>query len=104
MYEIKFSNYLYEDVKSSVNYIKYILQNPAAARRLKNEVKKAYKKVKENPYAYPAAPVECLAQKGYRFIKIKNYLLFFKVREKQIYIERFLYGPRDWINIIGNMN
>ena len=46
MYELKFSNYLYEDVKSSVNYIKYVLQNPIAAQRLKDEVKKTYNKEK----------------------------------------------------------
>jgi hypothetical protein len=33
MYELKFSNYLYEDVKSSVNYIKYVLQNPMESYR-----------------------------------------------------------------------
>ena len=83
MYELKFSDYLYEDVKSSVNYIKYVLQNP---------------------FIYPAVPVEYLALKGYRFVNIKNYMLFFKVKEKQINIERFLYGPRDWINLLKNMN
>ena len=95
---------MYEDVKSSVIYIKYVLQNPIAAQRLKDQVKKAYNKIRENPYIYPVVPVEYLAFKGYRFIKIKNYMLFFKVNEKQINIERFLYGPRDWINLLRNMN
>jgi hypothetical protein len=31
-------------------------------------------------------------------------MLFFKVKEKQINVERFLYGPRDWINVLKNMN
>ena len=93
MYELKFSN-----------YIKYVLQNPVAAQRLKDEVKKAYNKIKMNPFIYPAVPVEYLASKGYRFVNIKNYMLFFKVKEKKINIERFLYGPRDWINILNNMN
>jgi len=101
MYELKFSNYVYEDVNSSVNYIKYVLQNPIAARKLKDEIKKAYKKIKKNPFIYPAVPAEYLALKGYRFININNYMLFYKVKEKQINIERFLYGPRDWINILG---
>ena len=104
MYKIKFSNYLYEDLESSINYIKYILQNPVAAYRLKNEVKKAFEKIKKNPFIYPTVPVEYLASKGYRFMVVKNYMLFFKVKEKQINIDRFLYGPRDWINILENMN
>ena len=101
MYRIQFSNYFYEDVKSSINYIKYVLQNPTATQRLKSEIKNTYKKIKENPFIYPSVPVEHLASKGYRFTMVMNYMLFFKVREKQINIDRFLYGPRDWINILG---
>ena len=104
MYKLVFSNYLYEDVESSVNYIKYVLQNPIAAQRLKNEIKRAYKKIKENPFIYPSVPVEHLASKGYRFIMVMNYMLFFKVIDKIINVERFLYGPRDWINILGTKN
>jgi plasmid stabilization system protein ParE len=103
MYKINFSSYLYEDVESSINYIKYVLQNPIAAQRLKDEVKKTYKKIKGNPFIYPTVPVEHLALKGYRFTMVKNYILFFRVKEKEINIERFLYGPRNWINILENM-
>ena len=103
MYKIKFSNFIYDDVESSINYIKYVLQNPIAAQRLKIEIKKSYKKLKENPLIYPIVPVEHLASKGYRFIMIKNYMLFFKIKEKQINVARFLYGPRDWNNILENM-
>jgi len=35
---------------------------------------------------------------------VKNYMLFYKVKEKQINIDRFLYGQRDWINILGRAN
>jgi len=34
MQKIKFSNCLYEGAKPSVNYIKYVLQNPSAARQI----------------------------------------------------------------------
>jgi plasmid stabilization system protein ParE len=104
MYKLRFSNYIYEDVQSSVNYIKYNLQNPIAAQRLKDEVKKTYRKIKGNPFIYPAVPVEDLALKGYRFTMVKNYMLFFKVKEKQINVIRFLYGPRDWENILYETN
>ena len=104
MYLLKFSNYIYEDIQSSVKYIKFNLQNPVAAQRLKREIKKAFRKIKENPFIYPAVPVEDLELKGYRFTMVKNYMLFFKVKEKQINIVRFLYGPRDWINIIKETN
>ena len=104
MYRIKLSGYVYEDIESSINYIKYVLQNPIAAQKLKNKIKMTYKKLKENPFIYPQVPVEYLASKGYRFTMVMNYMLFFKVKDKIINVERLLYGPRDWINILVNMS
>ena len=106
MYKLKFSEYIFNDVESSVEYIKNNLKNPVASQRLKNEVKTAYKKIKLNPLIYPAVPIEHLGKKGFKFCMIKNYMLFFKVKKDEniVNIERFLYGPRDWITILGNMN
>ena len=100
MYTLIYAKSYRDDVKSTVNYIKYNLQNPIAAQRLKDEIKNKNKNLKENPFIYPVVPDEYLASKGYRFIIINNYLLFYKVKEKQIEIIRFLYGSRDWINIL----
>jgi len=101
MYTISFAESYEEDVKSTVKYIKHSLQNPIAAKNLKIEVKTKYKKIKENPYAYPSVPDEYLASKGYRFALVNNYMIFFLVKEKHIETIRFLYGYRDWMNILG---
>ena len=39
---------------------------------------------------------------GIRFTLVKNYIAFYVVSEENhtIYIVRFLYGKRDWINIL----
>jgi plasmid stabilization system protein ParE len=100
MYTLNFSELFRNDVKSSVGYIKHTLQAPVAAQRLKDEVKKTYKKIKETPFIYPAVPDEYLASMGFRFVMVKNYMIFYIVEEKQINIIRFLYGHRDWINIL----
>jgi plasmid stabilization system protein ParE len=102
MYTLNFSKLFREDVKSSVKYIKHTLQAPAAAQGLKDEIKKTYKKIKEMPFIYPAVPDEYLASMGFRFVMVKNYIIFYMVEGKQINIFRFLYGHRDWINILGN--
>jgi hypothetical protein len=43
-----------------------------------------------------------LANKGFRWLGIKNYMMFYIVDEKRekIYLIRFLYGRRDWMNIL----
>ena len=100
MYKLKLSEPFIEDVSISVNYIKNTLLEPVAAQRLKDEVKKAYKKIKENPFAYPAVPDKYLATLGYRFKMVKNYILFYIVDKKVIKVTRFLHAHRDWMNIL----
>jgi plasmid stabilization system protein ParE len=101
MYTLKYAKSYRDDIKSTVNYIKHSLQNPIAAQRLKDEIKSKYKNLKENPFIYPVVPDEYLASKGYRFIMVNNYMIFYKVKVKQIEIIRFLYGYRDWKNIVN---
>jgi plasmid stabilization system protein ParE len=100
MYTLKFSEPFKNDLKSSVNYIKNTLQNPIAANNLKDSVKSAYKNIKKNPFLYPVVPNDYLASLGYRFKVVNNYIIFYYVIEKTINITRFLYGHRDWINIL----
>jgi len=104
MYTLKFSYFYLDELKSAIEYIRQDLQNPIAAQRLKDEVKETYIKLKENPFIYPSVPDEYLASKGFRFTMVKNYILFYKVKEKQINIDRFLYGHRDWMNILDDDN
>ena len=100
MYKLKLSGPFKNDLSSSINYITNTLLEPVAAQRLKDEVKKAYKKIKENPLAYPAVPDKYLATLGYRFKMVKNYILFYIVEKNVIKITRFLHGHRDWMNIL----
>jgi plasmid stabilization system protein ParE len=102
MYTLKYSYFYRDELKSALIYIRQNLKNLIAAQKLKNEVKETYKKIKENPFLYPAVPDEYLASKGFRFIMVKNYMLFYKVKEKQINIDRFLFGHRDWMNLLDN--
>jgi plasmid stabilization system protein ParE len=102
MYTLKFSYFYRNELRAAIEYIRQDLKNPIAAQRLKDEIKETYKKLKENPFLYPAVPDEYLASKGFRFIMVKNYMLFYKVKEKQINIDRFLYGHRDWMNLLYN--
>jgi plasmid stabilization system protein ParE len=102
MYKLYFTKNFKDDVKRSVNYIKHTLQAPVAAERLKSEIKRTYKIIKDTPLIYPVVPNDYLASIGFRFTMVKNYMLFYIVEEKQINIIRFLYGHRDWITIIKN--
>ena len=104
MYKLNFAKHFQEDVKSTINYITNTLQAPVASERLINEIKTTYKNLKQNPFMYPVVPNDDLASTGFRFTMVKNYMLFYIVEGKQINIIRFLYGHRDWINILKETN
>jgi plasmid stabilization system protein ParE len=101
MYRLVVAETFKEDVKSSVSYIKYALQAPVAADRLKLHIRDTYKSIKDTPFIYPAVPNEYLASQGFRFAMVKNYMLFNIIRETEIHLIRFLYGRRDWLNLLN---
>ena len=102
MRKLVFADTFGDDVKLALKYIKHTLQAPKAADKVKIEIKKAYKKIKNRPFIYPIVSNDYLASMGFRFIKIKNFMLFYTVEEKEIHIVRFLYGRRDWVSILKN--
>jgi plasmid stabilization system protein ParE len=106
MYKPIFSKIFYEDVNKCYKYINEMLEAPMAAEKLKIELLEKIEYIKEKPYSRPLVQDKYLAFLGLRSIKIKNYLLFFKIiededtDEKYINIFRFMYSKRDWVNII----
>jgi len=105
MYITIFSKIFYEDVNRCHKYIKETLKAPMASESLKIELLDKIEYIKEKPYSRALVQDKYLAFLGLRSIKVKNYLLFYKIIEnndggKFINIFRFMYSKRDWVNII----
>jgi len=105
MYKPVFSKIFYEDVNKCHKYIKETLEAPMAAENLKTEILEKIEYIKGKPYSRALVQDKNLAILGLRSIKVKNYLLFYKVienneNEKYVNIFRFMYSKRDWANII----
>jgi toxin ParE1/3/4 len=104
MYFVNITDAAEQDILSTVNYIADVLKAPAAANNLLDEIEKYEKILEETPNLYPFVPDEYLAEKGIKFVMVKNYMLFFIVSEdeKTVNVVRFLYGRRDWKGILAN--
>jgi addiction module RelE/StbE family toxin len=104
MFELVFSKKINNDIVSALHYIRHILEAPKAAENHFEELKKKYEKLKENPHIRPLVQNKYLATKGIRFIKVKNYILIYKINEenKTVFLYRFIYCRRDWVNILTN--
>jgi toxin ParE1/3/4 len=103
-YSLNITDIAEEDILSTVRYITNELKNPVAANTLLDEIERHEKILEETPGIYPYVHNEYLAEKGLKFVTIKNFLLFFTIdkKNKTVNIIRFLYGRRDWKNILKN--
>jgi toxin ParE1/3/4 len=104
MYKLIFGAHFHDDVNSAVGYIRNTLHAPAAANRLKIEVKAAYRRLRDSPFSGPAVSDEYLASLGYRYTLVKNYMMFYTVDDvaKRVFLVRFMYGPRNWSAILAD--
>ncbi len=102
MYKIIVTEPAQKDLRDAVSYISNELKNNQSAVNLIDLVEKTVNSLTDMPKRYAVADDEILAREGFRFITIKNYLLFYIVRKETetVVIERFLYARRDWMNIL----
>jgi len=100
-YNIIISELAKFDIADLTYYIKNELQNPIAAINLAKEIRSEIRNLAINPHLALVQNM-CLAQLGLRKISVKNYIIFYSIDEKGkvIYIERVLYGRRDWENLL----
>jgi toxin ParE1/3/4 len=101
-YKIQFTGPAKRDLEAVSEYINEELKNKDAAKNLVLLAKEAAFSLEEMPCRHALVRDEMLAGQGFRLLSVRNYLIFYVVREetKTVTIERFLYGRRDWMNIL----
>jgi plasmid stabilization system protein ParE len=103
-YSLNITDIAEEDILSTVRYIANVLKNSIAANNLLDEIEKYEKILEDTPGIYPFVYDEYLSGRGLKYVPIKKHLLFYTIDEKNkiVNIIRFLYGRRDWKNILRN--
>lgn len=101
-YDIVVTNPAQDDLEEILNYISVDLSAPKSAIEMLNKIKSIFENLSINPLMYPLCNIDNLKAKNYRKAVINNYLMFYRVDDKNetIYIMRFIYGRRDYINLI----
>ena len=104
MFELVFSKVFDEDIDSSYNYIKDLLESPMAASNLMKELSSKLNYLEEKPYSRPLVQDKFLASFGIRSIRVKNHIVFYIIEDENnkrtVNILRFMYCKRDWMNIL----
>lgn len=102
MYEINITDIATADLRHAAMYIATKLDNKTAALELLDESDNTIKSLLEFPYRNALVEDEFLAAVGLRIQPVKNYLIFYVIREdtKTISILRYLHSRRNWIAIL----
>lgn len=86
-----------EEFHVAEDYISGVLYNPFAVQNLTAKLDQTISLIQDNPYIFPLYHDESIAERGYRFAAVSNYLLFYRVdeNEKAIYLLHFLNGRQN---------
>lgn len=88
------------DLDDIWDYIVSELQNRSAAERVINRIIDAVDPLKN--FAEMGTPLSSIADIGtdYRFLVSGNYMVFYRVQDNDVYIDRVLYGRSDYISVL----
>lgn len=99
-HKILYSKESRRDLDEIWDYIASELQNPIAAERIVNSIMDAVNQLAD--FAETGAPLTSVAdiESDYRFLVTGNYLTFYRVYENEVFVDRILYGRRDYLRIL----
>ncbi len=88
------------DLVDIKEYIAKDLENPQAALSTVTKIIKTIRMLRE--HAFLGAPLSSIADTGsdYRYLISGNYMSFYRVADKEVFIDRVLYGRRDYLRIL----
>lgn len=104
VYRVIYTQKALADLDAVADYIKLKLCNFSAAECIVENFFYEGDSLTNFPTRYPLCKDSLLHTWGIRFVPVKNYLLFYIVREdeQKVYVIRFLYSKRNWQKILRN--
>ena len=88
------------DLKEIKAYISEELGSPKAALNTVARMTKAISRLREHAYIGTSLASITPMGKDYRFLVCGSYMVFYRVTGKAVYVDRVIYGRRDYISII----
>lgn len=86
------------DLLEIIDYLNTL--SPEAAFRYYDLLTEEISSLSHMPERCPHPKDLALATKGYRYLIVKDYLVFYVVSEKTVQIRRILYGRRDYQSLL----
>lgn len=99
-YNIEYSKEARQDLTDITKYIKYNLQEPDVAKKLISKIRVEINKLIDYPQLYAIIDDEFIKKLEIRKIIVDNYIVFYRINNKNIQIVRVMYGRRNWIDLL----
>ena len=87
-----------QDLMDVVDYLNTL--SPDAAMRIYDKITKEIMSLSQMPDRCPRPRDLALAAKGYRYLIVENYLVFYVVSHDIVQIRRILYGRRNYQQLL----
>ena len=88
------------DLDELWEYIYADLENPTAAANTVEGVLKSINKLADFAHAGPLLSSIMELESDYRFLVCGNYIAFYRVADRAVYVDRILYAKRDYMRIL----
>ena len=101
-YKIQISDTAEKDLSEILDYISIRLQEPVVALNLLHRIQKEILSLHRMPERYRLVTDDYLAARGFRILRVENYLVFYTVDQEHsmVNIVRVLYGKREWNTLL----
>lgn len=88
------------DLMDIKNYITEELENPQAAIDTVNKITSSIRLLRDHGHIRAPLSSVAIIDSDYRFLVSENYLVFYRANDNDIYIDRILYGRREYLRIL----
>ena len=99
-FSVKFSPEALRDLDEIYDYISNTLNSPVAADHTVNKILGKTDFLAENPEIGTQLFFENDLYSGYRYMVSDNYLVFYRISGDSVYVDRVIYGKRDYMKLL----
>lgn len=99
-YKIQLSINAKNDYKRIVSYIKNEILEPSVANKYAEMINSKIQTLEYLPQKYSVIDDEVIKKLEFRKLVIKNYIVFYRINEKEktVEVHRILFSASDWID------
>jgi len=96
-YDLRLLRIAENDLADIVSYI--AAERPSAALGQMVKIEKSLALLKSNPYLGKLPTDTHLIELGYRCLIIEDYLVFYTVEQRTVFVHRIIHGARDYLSL-----